>query len=163
MLGFDFGLLSNFASWALIAAAGVKIGVQSLESRVKSGGTRFPDAAHGFAGAAMAAALGFVCLSVFLIDAPASIRTAAAISTVGYAVLAAEREASRPRFANLQAACALGLFALGLALTWDKYSPIAIASTLSLGFALFMATRRRSRGWPRRRSPSAASPSPSTA
>ncbi|MDI9847114.1 EAL domain-containing protein [Rhodoblastus sp. 17X3] len=146
VLGFDFGLLSNFAGWALIAAAGVKIGVQILESRVKSGATRFPDAAHGLAGAGMAAALGFLCLSVFLMDAPASIRTAAAISTVGYAVLAAEREASRPRLANLQAACALGLFAVGLALTWDKYSPVAIASTLSLGFALFMATRRRSRG-----------------
>jgi diguanylate cyclase (GGDEF)-like protein len=146
LLGCNFGLLTNFAGWALIAAAGVKIGVQSLESRLGGGATRLPDAAHGLVGAAMAAALGFVCISVFLTDAPPSIRTAAVISTVGYAVLAAEREASRPRSAILQAACALGLFGIGLALTWDKYSPIAIASTLSLGFALFMATQRRSRG-----------------
>ena len=73
------------------------------------------------------------------------------ISTIGYVVLAAEREAARPRIAFLQAVCALGLFAVGLALTWDNYAPIALASTLSIAFALFMATRRRSHGIARTR------------
>lgn len=153
LLACNFGLLTNAAAWALIAAAAVKIAVHSFGSRLAGGAGKkaIPDAAHGLAAALMAAALGFVCLSAFLAATPASIRTAAVISTIGYVVLAAEREASRPRIALLQAVCALGLFAVGLALTWDNYAPIALASTLSVAFALYMATRRRSHGVARTR------------
>jgi diguanylate cyclase (GGDEF)-like protein len=153
LLACNFGLLTNAAAWALIAAAAVKIAVHSLGSRLAGGAGKntVPDAAYGLAAALMAATLGFVCLSAFLAATPASIRTAAVISTIGYVVLAAEREAARPRIAYLQAVCALGLFAVGLALTWDNYAPIALASTLSIAFALFMATRRRSHGVARTR------------
>ena len=148
LLACNFGLLTNAAAWALIAAAAVKIAVHSLGSQFAGGAGKktVPDAAYELAAALMATALGFVCLSAFLGATPASIRTAAVISTIGYVVLAAEREAARPRIAFLQAVCALGLFAVGLALTWDNYAPIALASTLSIAFALFMATRRRSHG-----------------
>lgn len=148
LLACNFGLLTNAAAWALIAAAAIKIAVHSIGIRFAGGGGKktIPDVAYGLAAALMAAALGFVSLSAFLAATPASIRTAAVISTVGYVVLAAEREASRPRIALLQAVCALGLFAVGLALTWDNYATIALASTLSVAFALFMATRRLSHG-----------------
>jgi diguanylate cyclase (GGDEF)-like protein len=145
VLGCNFGLWTNCAAWALIAAAGIKIAVQGFGGRRRDGGRPLPGAARGLAGAAMAAALGFFCLAAFLSAAPASIRTAAAISTIGYVALAAEREAARPRIADLQVACALGLFAVGVGLSWDNYAPVALASALSLGFALFMASRRRAR------------------
>ena len=101
LLACNFGLLTNAAAWALIAAAAVKIAVHSLGSRLAGGAGKntVPDAAYGLAAALMAAALGFVCLSAFLAATPASIRTAAVISTIGYVVLAAEREAARPRIA----------------------------------------------------------------
>jgi diguanylate cyclase (GGDEF)-like protein len=145
VLGCNFGLWTNCAAWALIAAAGIKIAVQGWGGRRRDGARPLPGAARGLAGAAMAAALGFFCLAAFLSAAPASIRTAAAISTIGYVALAAEREAARPRIADLQVACALGLFAVGVGLSWDNYAPVALASALSLGFALFMASRRRAR------------------
>jgi diguanylate cyclase (GGDEF)-like protein len=145
-LGCNFGLWTNGAAWALMAAAAIKIAVQNFASRRRDGAQRpMPEAAQGLAGAAMSAALGFFCLAAFLSATPASIRTAAVISTIGYVALAAEREAARPRLADLQVVSAFGLFGIGVGLSWDNYAPVALASVLSLGFALFMAARRRAR------------------
>jgi diguanylate cyclase (GGDEF)-like protein len=148
-----FGQMTLCAGWALISAAGVKLAVLGLDSR-PGGGTRdggaararVPAALQGLAAVALAAAFGFVCLAVWLAAAPASVRTAAAISAVGYVALSGEREASRPLVAGLQAVCALGLLALGVVLAWDRFAPVALAATFCLGVALVMAFRWRSRG-----------------
>ncbi|WP_374544910.1 diguanylate cyclase domain-containing protein, partial [Rhodoblastus sp.] len=144
MLGCNFGLWTNCAGWALVLAAGVKLAVHGLESRIGTG-SKMPAAAQGLAGAALATALGFVCLANLLTPTPASIRTAAVISMVGYVALASERETARPRLADLHILGALGLFGVGVGLSWDDYAPVALAATLSLGFALVMAVRRRAR------------------
>ncbi|MCI4678624.1 EAL domain-containing protein [Rhodoblastus acidophilus] len=143
-MGNDFGALASAAAWTLMATAAVKIALQILQNRSgdEPGTGRL---AQGFAGIAMAAALGFVTLASYLADAPPTFRTAAVICTFGYVVLTAERDGAPPHFVGLQAVGAFGLFAAGLAIKWDLHAPIALAAALSVGFSLFMATRRRAR------------------
>ncbi|WP_298350949.1 EAL domain-containing protein [Rhodoblastus sp.] len=140
LLGGDFGALVSVAAWTLLMAAAAKIAVETRWLRRDA-----PPAARGFAMVAVAAALGFVTLAAAISGAPDSFRIAAAISTFSYVVLTAERDSAPARVVDLQALAAFGLFAAGLAVHWDRHAPVALAATLSVGFALFLATRRRAR------------------
>ena len=144
LLGDDFGALVSVAAWTLLAAAAAKIAIETLWSG-SGAQPGAPSAARGLAMIAVAAALGFVTLAAAISGAPDSFRIAAAISTFSYVVLTAERDDAPAKVVDLQALAAFGLFAAGLAANWDWRSPVALAVALSVGFALFLATRRRAR------------------
>ncbi len=144
LLGGDFGALVSIAAWILLVTAAGKIAVETLWPR--SGEEAGPPlAARSLAMIAVAAALGFVTLAAAISGAPESFRLAAAISTFSYVVLTAERDSAPAHIVDLQAAVGFGLFAIGLAFNWDRHAPVALAAALSVGFSLFLATRRRAR------------------
>ncbi len=150
LLAGDFGQWTNIAAGALVAAAAIKIGVaQGLDSkpaeRTPSKTPGLANALYPFACALMAAAMGCVVLAAFFANAPASIKIASVIFTIALVALGQDRETARPKIALLQAVFALVPVTLGLAVHWDRFAPIAVASVLGVAMALLQSARARLR------------------
>jgi len=145
---------TNYAAWALIGTAAIKIGLgQSLNWRQEAKTGKNKDqrtaalASIGFpiAGVAMAAAMGLLTLAVFTFDTPSSLRSAAVIFTVTHVILGQDRVAANAGVAILQAACALVPFALAFSLNWDWFAPVPLAAIASVALALVLKSRARQR------------------
>jgi PAS domain-containing protein len=164
LLAGGFAPLTNYAAWALIGAAAIKIGLgqrlkwrqdqkvlqdkvpenkaQKNKARTTGGFARtgFP-----IASVAMSAAMGLLTLAVFTFDTPPSVRSAAVIFTVAHVILGQERVAPNAAVAILQAACGLIPLALAFALHWDWFAAVALASVVSVAWALVLKCRSRQR------------------
>ena len=154
MLAGGFAPWTNYAAWALIGTAAVKIGLgQSLnwrhDGKVRANKDQSTAAlsSMGFpiASAAMAAAMGLLTLAVFTFNTPSSLRSAAVIFTVAHVILDQDRVAANAGVAILQAACALIPFALAFSLNWDWFAPVPLAAIASVALALVLKSRARQR------------------
>ncbi len=145
VLASRFGLIADVAAWALVASAAIRISFARGDGCKAAGGkaSRFREVASLFGGGAMAAAMGFAALAVFVADASVSLKIAAAVAAVGYAALAPGQEGTRPVVLELQTVAALLPLAAGMAVKWDLYAPIALACLLCLALALIHESRRR--------------------
>ncbi len=163
MLAGGFAPWTNYAAWALIGTAAIKIGLgQSLnwrqdgKARARRRTRAQPAlASMGFpiASAAMAAAMGLLTLAVFTFDTPSSLRSAAVIFTVAHVILDQDRVAANAGVAILQAACALIPFALAFSLNWDWFAPVPLAAIASVALALVLKVARASEKSPPRAIP----------
>jgi diguanylate cyclase (GGDEF)-like protein len=154
LLAGGFAPWTNYAAWALIGTAAIKIGLgQSLNWRQEDKAQKNREKATGslaaigfpIASAAMSAAIGLLTLAAFTYDTPPSVRSAAVIFTVAHVILGQDRVAPNAAVAILQAACALIPFAFALSLHWDWFAPVALASVVSVTWALVLKCRSRQR------------------
>ncbi len=145
----DFGQLANGAAWALVALAALKLGVvQAMRRRNGSrdeDSEQFWESAYVSVSAAMAAATGFVCYATFASPAPAGLAAAVAVASAGTVALLPAREPTRPGLVHTQAASVIALLSLGLWMRRDFYTPVAIAVSIGLVYAVVAATRSLAR------------------
>jgi diguanylate cyclase (GGDEF)-like protein len=146
LLAGGFGAWTNDAACALIATAAIKIALgQSLNWKQETRTAAPALAAIGFpiASVAVAAAMGALAFAAFFVETPPSVRIAAVIFTVAHVIFGQDRPTPSASVAVLLATCPLLPFALALGVHWDRFSPVAVVSVLSVALALVLRNRAR--------------------